>query len=143
MSSPTKTCKDCGHKIVRYGSGNYWQSVGQTYDRCRVAHDGKHEPVKVGSLSPVQQDAVDTARVSGGRLVRWPGGFWTYPGVALAEGGSSDRVPTWHVSTNTIKGLLRRGAVVEVDWRETEGFNGPSRYCVVVALPDADKEGTM
>lgn len=90
---------------------------------------------KATKVSPTMQGALDAAREHGGRLVRWPGGFWTYPDCPTRGGGSWDTdYPTWSVAAGTIKSLLARGLVREVDWREARGFNGPYRFAVAVEV---------
>lgn len=67
-------------------------------------------------MSPHQQEALDQAKAAGGKLVRWPGGFWTVPGCSVQRHvkdpvwGDHD-VPTWWARTATVKALIRSGAV--------------------------------
>ena len=59
-------------------------------------------------LSPKMKEALAgaAAHSSKGELVRWPGGFWTYPGCPCKPGyGVSVQVPDWWVSTHTITAL--------------------------------------
>lgn len=45
----------------------------------------------------------------GGELVRWQGGFWTYPNCAVAHERKDYRVPAWYVGTETVRALATRG----------------------------------
>lgn len=54
-----------------------------------------------------------------GVLERWPGGFWTMPGMATDERG----VPAWWVGAQTVhamdrRGLLRRTGRYPEEWRD-------------------------
>lgn len=68
-------------------------------------------------LSPTMQEALNVARLNGGRLTRLPGGFWTYPGCPCDERRmmgfhyTSEAVPNWYVSALTVKALVARGYV--------------------------------
>lgn len=50
----------------------------------------------------------------GGELVRWQGGFWTYPKCPIA--GESwphkHRIPQWYATFGTVRALLDRGEIV-------------------------------
>lgn len=65
-------------------------------------------------LSQAQQTALDHA-LKHGRLVRWPGGFWTYPDCEATEGewvegqAKAGRSPKWFVGVQTIMNLVDRG----------------------------------
>lgn len=71
---------------------------------------GRRTAVK---LSPTMQGALDVARQHGGRLERWSGGFWTYPGCASQTKNlpMPTLVPDWYVSTHTIHALIDRGVM--------------------------------
>jgi len=67
------------------------------------------------TLSTTQHEAVLMLSRNGGRIERWPGGFWTYPGCvsSTAKGpGWTYRVPVWWVPTQTVRSLLRKGLLV-------------------------------
>lgn len=68
-------------------------------------------------LSPTQEEALKMMKEKGGgRLVRWPGGFWTYPGAdgkaVYGFGGFFEYFrPEWSCSTNTVRALAKKGLV--------------------------------
>lgn len=88
-------------------------------------------------LSPAQEDALRFVRAHGGRLVRLPGGFWTYPGCdTMPRTGW----PSEYVRTNTVRALVRLGEVVETDVRTTRAVSGqPRTFCVEIALPTREE----
>ena len=53
---------------------------------------------------------------SHGRLVRWPGGFWTYPNCPPkpeTDGWKNPHaVPRWYVEIGTLKALEKRGFIM-------------------------------
>ena len=75
-------------------------------------HSGKR-------LSPKMVEALDVARAHGGELVRWPGGFWTWPFCPRDSNQPLFHVPSWHTSTHTIKAIVARGLM-----EPTEGGQG-------------------
>lgn len=68
-------------------------------------------------LSPEMVEVVGRMRAAGGRLVRWPGGFWTTPGQPTRSSTPYD-VPVWYASTGTVQALARRG-LISVDEERT------------------------
>lgn len=68
------------------------------------------------SLSPHQLETVTRMRACDRKIERWPGGFWTTPGMTKNLRGA----PMWYVTTQTITSLERRGVVKESKF-------GPSR----------------
>lgn len=90
-------------------------------------------------LSSKQQEAVDTAAAHGGRLVYERGGFWTYPGCPRRGGTAWDaQYPSWHVATGTVRALVTRGVMTEVEHRQTRAVSGrPHSYPVAVELAGA------
>lgn len=72
------------------------------------------------ALSATMQDALAKGREHGGRLVRLPGGFWTYPDCP-ARDSHGYSVPEWSISAHTIKALLARG-LVEAETYARNGF---------------------
>ncbi len=50
-----------------------------------------------------------------GRLERWNGGFWTFPGCPVASvkarSSGAEPVPGWHCTFRTIQALLDRGLI--------------------------------
>lgn len=85
-------------------------------------------------LSPTMQAALDMARTHGGRLERWPGGFWTYPACPhqVKNLPMPCKVPDQHVGAHTIHALRTRG-LVRVS-RCSEGIVG---YPTEVEVVDA------
>lgn len=69
-------------------------------------------------LSETMQAALDAAKANGGRLERWSGGFWTYPGCTweVKNLPMPTRVPEVHFGTQTIHALIDR-AVVKISRR--------------------------
>ena len=68
------------------------------------------------ALSSTQQQAVAKIRADGGKIERWPGGFWTTPGMTFVQ-RNGYRAPDWYVTVQTIAvlsrlGLLRKTKVV-------------------------------
>ena len=59
---------------------------------------------KAEALSKQMQDVLDVATKHGGILERWPGGYWSYPGVKTKFGS-----PNWWTGTSTIHALVTRG----------------------------------
>lgn len=53
----------------------------------------------------------------GGELVRWAGGFWTYPNCTWTRKNwpHGQRIPDWYVGTHTVNALLRRGEIVATE----------------------------
>lgn len=71
-------------------------------------------------LSPVMQDAITLATKYGkGRLCRYPGGFWSVPGLDC-QGGAPNRVTITslpdYFSANTVRALVNRGVAEYTDW---------------------------
>jgi len=73
-------------------------------------------------LSKPQQVALRTCHEHQGTLRRWPGGFWTYPGVRYDN--YSKGIPEWWTVTATIRCLERLGLLIRAheqdeEWRDT------------------------
>lgn len=81
------------------------------------------------TLSPTQQKVLDTLAAAGAsRLVRRPGGFWTYP--ACLNKGKTD-VPLWYVTVNTVRALEHKGYLERTfdypeEWRDTRRLKCPA-----------------
>jgi hypothetical protein len=69
------------------------------------------------SLSPTMQDAVRTARLHGGYLMRYPGGYWSVPDWHGRYG--------WYVGTSTIQALVSRGVMEYSEWQEGKNYGFP------------------
>lgn len=63
------------------------------------------------TLSSTQLEVLAKMRAGGGRIERWPGGFWTIPGTAFDD-ASGYRVPEWYAVTTTVRALAARGLIV-------------------------------
>lgn len=73
------------------------------------------------NLSATQQQVVDYLRAHGGRLTRWPGGFWTTVDTKLPGGSEIGRVngysyalhgaPAWYTTIHTVRALERKGVL--------------------------------
>jgi hypothetical protein len=61
-------------------------------------------------LSETQQQLV-TKISEYGTLVRYPGGYWSAPGVECSEAVGS-RYPVWHFGTLTVRALIKQGMLV-------------------------------
>lgn len=72
-------------------------------------------------LSATMAFALAEGLERGGILVRWRGGWWTYPGCAVKEVSKGHRVPEWSVMAGTIKALRERGHA-EVHGIDTSGM---------------------
>lgn len=79
----------------------------------------------MSKLSAVQEKALDLARRGDGVLVRWRGGFWTYPGCPVSHESwpSGAKVPTEYVTAGTIYALQGRQILAE---EERDSFGGYS-----------------
>jgi hypothetical protein len=78
--------------------------------------------VKSDGLSATMRAAVSVAKENGGKLTRYPGGFWCRPGLATHG-------HPWF-GTTTIQALVSRGVCVYSQW-----FNGTrARFPVEVTL---------
>lgn len=66
-------------------------------------------------LSDVQQQLIARMRACG-TLRRYPGGFWSAPGVVMSD-GFGGKLPPWHFSTATVRALIRMGVLAVVDTR--------------------------
>jgi len=73
-------------------------------------------------LSPTMQAALNVVRNHGGRLERWPGGFWTYHGCLRQP---HTGYPTWSIGTTTVQALVKRGALQYVEWKENSSGRFP------------------
>lgn len=87
---------------------------------------------KIGRpMTALQAMALGDIIDKGGRLVRHQGGYWTLPGAVKTAviGHPFD----WWVGTSTVEGLVRRGELEYVDWRD--GRDG--RFPIAVAIPSS------
>jgi hypothetical protein len=62
--------------------------------------------------------ALAEAERRGGELVRWEGGYWTYPGCPASGRFSPNPVPDWYVGTETVWALVDRGELEAVECSE-------------------------
>lgn len=86
------------------------------------------------ALSDTQREALALAADHGGTLVRLPGGFWTWDGCPVESRPWGD-VPTEWARTNTVKALVKRGALVETEHRQSRAISGtPHEFAVAVAI---------
>lgn len=84
------------------------------------------------TLSPTMLATIAKANEHGGRLVRLPGGFWTYEGCPW--NGSA---PEWSQGTSTIHALVTRGAAVYTD-RKTNS-RGDFPVAIQIVTPTANE----
>lgn len=78
--------------------------------------------------SPTQLGVLIELYATGGRLERWPGGFWTTPGRESRDLGAG-RIPNWSVGTNTVRAMTKAG------WLEAEP--GHPEWCAPRRLTEA------
>lgn len=64
-------------------------------------------------LSEPMKAALDKMKEHG-RLVRWPGGYWTFPNCP-SRPTPNGAAPEWWTITQTINGLARRGTIKVVE----------------------------
>lgn len=64
------------------------------------------------ALTPIMQCAIDAASNNGGRLVRHPGGFWSWDGATYED------IRYRSFGTPTVEALVRRGVAVYTDFRD-------------------------
>jgi len=81
--------------------------------------DVKHTP-----LSPTMQSALNHAAAHGGALIRLPGGYWCEPSATQ-----------WHMGaiffgTKTVDGLVTRGAMNYVEWKDGRNGRFPVRAAI-------------
>lgn len=76
----------------------------------------------MSDLSPTMQRAVEYAKESGGKIVRYPGGFWA------KQNWRGEQYEKWY-GTTTIQALVSRGVFEYTQWHE-----GRSRFPVEVTL---------
>lgn len=86
-------------------------------------------------LTATMTDALAHAEQHGA-LVRWPGGFWTYPdavSIRTVRGPveSIYRVPVWYVGWGTVKALLDR-ARLHIAGRGGRAGRGRARHVILV-----------
>ena len=85
-------------------------------------------------LSPTQLDVLAKMRAAGGRIERWPGGFWTTPGteaVNIADRGKDYQVPEWYAGISTLRALEKAGMVAEA---ERKGSRDGASFIVAYRL---------
>ena len=72
------------------------------------AEEGLTVVGKTAQMSRTQATVIAKIRQAGTHLEHWRGGFWTYPGCFS---GTRDGIPipTWSVSTVTVRAMRRRG----------------------------------
>lgn len=63
--------------------------------------------------------AIAEALDHGGELVRWKGGFWTYPNCPIVQSNQLYNVPAWYIGWRTVLALEKRGALEIAEWRGT------------------------
>lgn len=63
--------------------------------------------------SKTQREVLDVLRREGGVIERRSGGFWTYPHASQKPVIGVGYVPEWHVGTNTVQSMLRKGLLIE------------------------------
>lgn len=86
-------------------------------------------------MTKTMQDALAYAKQNGGKLCRYPGGFWMREGLqgtAVERGTLQDEV--WF-SSQTIQGLLKRKAVSAVQFRQNASGEFPVMVAVIAGEP--------
>jgi hypothetical protein len=79
------------------------------------------------AMSATMTAALGEVGKHGGKLVRHPGGFWSYDGCPARWDG----LPTWWVDTGTVNALERRGRITFTEWKEGRNRRFPIEATVV------------
>lgn len=83
-------------------------------------------------LSDTMLVVLGQMRRAGGRIERWPGGFWTTPGTKVEREDAGYKIPAWWCSTQTVQALARRGVIIEDDRQA----NRSGSFAVGYRLPE-------
>lgn len=77
---------------------------------------------KISQLSVTMREAYNYALAHGGKLVRYPGGYWARPGLHATLGTikwfSKEFPAEKNFGLGTVRALISRGFAVESDWKE-------------------------
>ncbi len=65
---------------------------------------------RAAKISETMREVLDKM-AEHGHLVRWPGGFWTYPNCPTTRKVDNHLVPDWYVGVQTLKALAKRDMV--------------------------------
>lgn len=80
------------------------------------------------ALTPSQKEVLDSLKQHG-KLLKYSGGFWSAPDVALKRLGGGPggdlMIPAWSFGTNTIKAMLRKGIIIATEQKTWEGKEYP------------------
>lgn len=73
-----------------------------------------------------------------GRIVRFPGGFWTTTKLVEQARERRDQVPDWHTGTNTVRALEKAGFVERAfcypnEWQDDRKVTNHGRAALVAA----------
>lgn len=79
------------------------------------------------ALSPTMTMALHDIKQHGGRLVRLPGGYWTYPDCPRQ---SHDGVPSWYLGSSTVLALVSRQRLTYCEWKEGRRCTFPVAACL-------------
>lgn len=71
-------------------------------------------------LSPTMKAALQMATDHDGKLVRYPGGYWSYFGVSMSTGR-----PDQYHGTTTIEALVARGKMRYSAWQQNKNGEFP------------------
>lgn len=90
---------------------------------------------KPAKLSPVQAQCLAYLQENGGKLARYPGGFWMKPGLAGFAIQRGALTPEIYFATPTVKALLQAAVV------EASAFQSNARgvFAVEIELADGKK----
>lgn len=86
-------------------------------------------------LSATMVSALDDATAHGGTLVRFQGGFWSWPNVARTP---HDGVPVDWVRPSTVAALVDRGEMTYSEWKEGRNGRFPIAATVTTRADGAD-----
>lgn len=101
--------------------------------RCKKQVEDEEAAKSEARLSPTQREALEVVRTHGS-LVRYRGGFWSWPDAPGRTSADGVFIPKKSFGASTVDALWRRGLVVSINGR---GSNGSQ-----VNLPGAhDKKG--
>ena len=63
-------------------------------------------------MSKTQKEVIRIMEKYGNKLIRWPGGFWTYEGATIRYRPFGDHpVPVWYCGVRTLRAMHKKGLV--------------------------------
>lgn len=101
----------------------------------REQDDGYESNARAAKPTEAQRDVLRNMAEHGGRIERWPGGFWTTPGMRYdlaRHRGDEYHSPHWSTTVHTVnamerKGWLRRAGRFAEEWRDDRELTDEGR----------------